>query len=61
MTARDVREIQYSVSHYRATRRHRLVRSYECLAQTLANIYTVALLMLMLKKVGDLAQIHNTL
>ena len=43
-----------------ATRCRRLVRDYECLAQTLADMHTVACSMLMLKKAGDLAQIHNT-
>ena len=44
-----------------AARCRRLVRDYECLAQTLADMHTVAFSMLMLKKAGDLAQIHNTL
>jgi len=44
-----------------ATRCRRLVRDYECLAQTLDDMHTVAFSMLMLKKAGDLAQIHNTL
>ena len=43
-----------------ATRCRRLVRDYERLAQTLANMHTVAFSMLMLKKAGDSAQIHNT-
>lgn len=44
-----------------ATRCRRLVRDYECLAQTLADMHTVAFAMGMLKKAGDLVQIHNTL
>ena len=43
-----------------AARCRRLVRDYEGLAQTLADMHTVAFSMLMLKKAGDLAQIHNT-
>ena len=42
-----------------AARCRRLVRDYECLAQTLADMHTIAFTML--KKAGDLAQIHNTL
>jgi transposase len=44
-----------------ATRCRRLVRDYECLAQTLADMHTIAFSMLMLKQAGNLAQIHNTL
>lgn len=44
-----------------ATRFRRLVKDYERLAQTLADMHTVAFAMLMLKKAGDLAQIHNSL
>lgn len=44
-----------------ATRCRRLVRDYECLAQTLADMHTLAFAMGMLKKAGDLVQIHNTL
>ena len=44
-----------------AARFRRLVRDYERLSQTLADMHTAAFAMLMLKKAGDLAQIHNSL
>lgn len=44
-----------------AARFRRLVKDYERLHRTLADMHTVAFAMLMLKRAADLAPVHNTL
>jgi transposase len=44
-----------------AARFRRLARDYERLPETLAGLYLVAFVILMLKRAGDLALVHNSL